>query len=80
MDSVTDENIKKIMAERDRKNLELQTLIGTTETQLWLNELAVLRTEYVKQMQAQTQTTTSTNALASEPKKIKVSKKPTKSA
>ena len=77
MDSVTDENIKKIMAERDRKNLELHTLVGTTETQLWLNELAVLRTEYVKQMQTQTQTNSSS---ASEAKKIKVSKKPTKSA
>jgi DNA topoisomerase-2 len=80
MDSVTDENIKKIMAERDRKNLELQTLVGTTETQLWLNELEVLRTEYVKQMQTQAQTTSTSTSSTSEPKKVKVSKKPTKSA
>ena len=48
MDSVTAENIEKIMAERDRKNAELASLKSTTETQLWLNELAVLRKEYVK--------------------------------
>jgi DNA topoisomerase-2 len=48
MDSVTAENIEKIMQERDRKNMELQTLKSTSETQLWLNELAVLRAEYVK--------------------------------
>jgi DNA topoisomerase-2 len=50
MDSVTAENIEKIMQERDRKNGELQTLKSTTETQLWLNELAILKTEYVKQL------------------------------
>jgi hypothetical protein len=48
MDSVTEENVTKIMQERDRKNAELETLKQTTETQLWLNELAVLRAEYVK--------------------------------
>ena len=48
MDSVTEENINKIMQERDRKNAELLTLKQTTETQLWLNELAVLREEYMK--------------------------------
>ena len=52
MDSVTEENVAKIMAERDRKNAELLTLKQTTEKQLWLNELAVLRAEYVKTMAA----------------------------
>ena len=52
MDSVTEENVAKIMAERDRKNSELLTLKQTTEKQLWLNELAVLRAEYVKTMAA----------------------------
>jgi DNA topoisomerase-2 len=48
MDSVTAENIEKIMQERDRKNAELETLKQTTETQLWLQELAVLKAEYMK--------------------------------
>ena len=69
MDSVTEENIAKIMQERDRKNGELETLKSTTEIQLWLNELAVLRAEYVK-------TTTAANAAGTvKPKKIGVIKK-----
>jgi DNA topoisomerase-2 len=50
MDSVTAENIEKIMQERDRKNADLERLKETTETQLWLQELAVLKTEYLKQV------------------------------
>jgi hypothetical protein len=68
MDSVTAENIEKIMAERDRKNAELASLKSTTETQLWLNELAVLRAEYVKLSEK------SDSAIPSE-KKIKMVKK-----
>ena len=52
MDSVTEENIKKIMAERDQKNADLTLLKNTTETKLWLNELAVLRETYVKMVEA----------------------------
>ena len=48
MDSVTEENIEKIMKERDLKQSELIALKGTTEKQLWLNELALLRVEYNK--------------------------------
>jgi DNA topoisomerase-2 len=50
MDSVTEENIEKIMKERDLKARELQQLKGTTENQIWLNELALLRAEYVKML------------------------------
>ena len=48
MDSVTEENAARIMQERDRKLAELATLRGTTEQDLWLNELAMLKTEYIK--------------------------------
>jgi DNA topoisomerase II len=48
MDSVTEENIAKIMKERDSAASELLVLKGMTEKQLWLNELALLRAEYVK--------------------------------
>ena len=47
MDSVTEENVEKIMSERDRKNNELATLKKTSEQQLWLNELEALRKEYI---------------------------------
>ena len=69
MDSVTEENVAKIMQERDRKNAELETLKKTTETQLWLNELAVLKAEYVKTLA----NTVSEKTVA--PKKIGVIKK-----
>lgn len=48
MDSVTEENAQKIMLERDRKQTELAVLQGTSEKDLWLNELALLKTEYLK--------------------------------
>ena len=50
MDSVTEENATKIMAERDRKQVELVELKGTSEQDLWLNELTILKTEYIKYM------------------------------
>ena len=71
MDSVTEENITKIMAERDQKRTELNTLQATTETQIWLNELAVLRAAYVK-MAAQATTAPATASVA--PKKLKPKK------
>ena len=46
MDSVTEENVKKILHERDTKQVELKTLKVTTETQMWLNELQKLKEEY----------------------------------
>lgn len=80
MDSVTEENIQKIMQERDRKNIELLTLKETSEPQLWLNELAALRTEYIKQLADAAAAASTTPSLAaaatgSGPKKIKVNKK-----
>jgi DNA topoisomerase-2 len=66
MDSVTEENIAKIMAERDRKNGELAVLKSTTEKQIWLNELSVLRKEYIKQLE-----TISTPATKSQPSALK---------
>jgi DNA topoisomerase-2 len=48
MDSVTEENVEKIMSERDRKNKEFEILSTTTEKEIWLKELETLRGEYVK--------------------------------
>ena len=47
MDSVTAENVEKILKEKERKLAEVSYLEDTTETQLWLNELDILRKEYV---------------------------------
>jgi DNA topoisomerase-2 len=72
MDSVTEENVNKIMQERDRKNGELQNLKGTTETQLWLNELVVLKAEYVKTLANAVATT---DKLSAKPKRLGIIKK-----
>jgi DNA topoisomerase-2 len=50
MDSVTEENVERIIKEKERKIGELETLKGTTEPQLWLNELDVLKKEYLIQL------------------------------
>ena len=74
-DSVTEENIAKIMAERDRKNDELAVLKGTTEKQIWLNELTVLRKEYLKQMDKRNlESTAVTKSSSSAVKKTKIIK------
>ena len=50
MDSVTEENVERIIKEKERKISELETLKGTSEPQLWLNELDVLKKEYMNQL------------------------------
>jgi len=46
MDSVTEENVAKIMAEKASLEADLATLRGTTLEQIWLSELDTLEKEY----------------------------------
>jgi DNA topoisomerase-2 len=46
MDSVTQENVDKIMKEKATMESELETLLQTSLEQLWLHELVVLEKEY----------------------------------
>jgi DNA topoisomerase-2 len=46
MDSVTEENVEKIMKEKADTEMELDTLLKTSLEQLWLTELRVLDKEY----------------------------------
>jgi DNA topoisomerase-2 len=46
MDSVTQENVDKIMKEKTDTELELDTLIKTSLEEIWLNELRFLDKEY----------------------------------
>lgn len=48
MDSVTDENVKQILKERDQTVHELDVLKKTTCEQMWMKELNELETEYEK--------------------------------
>tara|TARA_B110000305_G_C19024697_1_gene440971 strand:- start:156 stop:635 length:480 start_codon:yes stop_codon:yes gene_type:complete len=81
MDSVTEENIEKIMAERDRKNGELEALKKTSEVDLWMSELDTLRKEYLKikekmkkEMEEQEEKGKSSQKPKSKPIKIKKTK------
>ena len=46
MDSVTQENVDKIMKEKDEAEEELNVLKKTTLENMWLNELEILDNEY----------------------------------
>ena len=46
MDSVSEENIKKLLKEKDDKEAELEIVKKTTEKQMWLKELKTLEKQY----------------------------------
>ena len=48
MDSVTEENVAKLMAELGEKNIELDRIRATTIQQMWMSELEALEQEYVE--------------------------------
>ena len=48
MDSVTQENVDKIMKEREEAQRELDTLRATSLTQLWVKDLDAFDAEYAK--------------------------------
>ncbi len=48
MDSVTEENVASIMADKDNSQKELDILLATSLEQMWLNELNILESDYDK--------------------------------
>jgi ribosomal protein L12E/L44/L45/RPP1/RPP2 len=48
MDSVTDENVKHLLSERDSKRTQHQQLTDTSIQALWIKDLDELETEYRK--------------------------------
>ena len=48
MDSVTEENVDKLLREQENKLLELENIKNTTIYNMWLNELEVLKDEYLE--------------------------------
>jgi DNA topoisomerase-2 len=49
MDSVSDENVDRLVKERDHKKSQYETLNKTSPENLWLSDLDELRVEYLKQ-------------------------------
>jgi DNA topoisomerase-2 len=62
MDSVSEENVQKLLKEKEQKEAQHSTLQGTSIEQLWLADLAELRAEYVKQEEKRVASTTITGA------------------
>jgi DNA topoisomerase-2 len=54
IDSVSEENINKLLQERDNKQNELQILKSTTEKHMWRRELSELSNEYIKYTKTRT--------------------------
>jgi DNA topoisomerase-2 len=79
MDSVSEENVQKLLKEKGQKEVQHATLQSTSIEQLWLADLAELRTEYVKQEEKRVSEAASTaptkaGAKAGEKKIVKAKK------
>ena len=71
MDSVTEENVEKLLKEKGEKESALEELHKTTETQMWLAELTELRSKYILYKEARQ----AENIVKSSDKVIKKKKK-----
>ena len=48
MDSVTEENVEKLLREQDNKQVELENIKKTTIYEMWMSELETLKGEYLE--------------------------------
>lgn len=76
MDSVSEENVEKLLQEHNKKNEELLLVKSTTIEQMWLSELILLETEYANYRETRIQS----QQANIEPVKKKVVKKIVKKA
>ena len=79
MDSVSEENVKKLLNEKEKKEAELSELNSKTVEQMWLKDLEELEVEYNKFIEATTYSATGNVATKtsaeSKAKKVKVKAK-----
>jgi hypothetical protein len=54
MDSVTEENVEKMNKECGNKQSELELVKSTTINKMWLNELDILKEQYVEYKEERT--------------------------
>jgi len=73
MDSVTQENVEKLLREQDNKQLELENIKKTTIYEMWMTELDTLKAEYLEYKENRERLM---NGLYSEKQKKVVSKGP----
>jgi DNA topoisomerase-2 len=80
MDSVSEENVKKLLNEKEKKEAELSELSSKTVEQMWLKDLEELEVEYNKFMEATTYSYLSTGDVAAKAGTTKVKKASVKSS
>lgn len=73
MNSVTEENVSKLLNEKNKKIDELETLKSTTETDMWISELEELQTAYISYKDQRDRMMTDTTQ-KKKVKKLKVNK------
>ena len=71
MDSVTEENVERLNKERGDKQVELEMVKSTSINKMWLNELDVLKEQYIEYKEERTRVM---NGEDSKPKKKSVTK------
>ena len=75
MDSVTEENVDKLLKDKENKETELQRIISTTIYQMWTQELDALQEQYITYKDERTRLMNGedvkTNVQTSKPKIIK---------
>jgi DNA topoisomerase-2 len=74
MDSVSEENVKKLLNEKEKKEAELSELTSKTVEQMWLKDLEELEVEYNKFMEATTYSATGESAAKMGAVKVKKAK------
>jgi len=75
MDSVSEENVQKLLKEKGQREAQHAALQGTSIEQLWLADLAELRAEYVKQEEKRVASMTSVPMVVAKAKVIKATVK-----
>jgi DNA topoisomerase-2 len=74
MDSVSEENVKKLLNEKEKKEAELSELTSKTVEQMWLKDLEELEVEYNKFIEATTYSATGESAAKVGAVKVKKAK------
>lgn len=74
MDSVTEENVAKLNTEHGTKAQELERVKATSAEDMWLQELSVLRTEYLKHKEERAMMLSNSPAISSKKEAVKRAK------
>jgi DNA topoisomerase-2 len=72
MDSVTEENVEKLLKDKTNKEKELETIKNTTINEMWLSELDSLREQFIEYKDERTKMMNGEVSLSSKTNKKKV--------